>query len=265
MHAEASTPTHTATQSDIYLRVLHALMLRDMRTRFGGKHIGWGVTIMWPVMHMLVIGTVMTIKGVPAPICGSTLLFIATGSTPVLAFQYISREVMKGLNSNKPLTYYPQVKKIDVMFARILIEIVGSFAGIIAVFTILYALGLDPMPVQPIMALCGYLTAVFFGIGVGAVNIGIVSVYPGWMMGYMFISIAMYIAAGVMFLPCFLPEQIYHILKYNPLLQIVEWVRLGYEPTLPVQVDYLYVLTFAGATLMVGLLLERFVVRQRAL
>ena len=232
-----------------------------MRTRFGGKHIGWSATILWPVTHMMVIGTFMTLKGVPAPICGSTLLFVATGAVPVLGFKYLSREVMKALSANKPLIYYPQVKKFDVILARILVEIVGTFAGLIAVFSILYALGFDPMPINPIMALGGYLAALFFGIGIGFINIGIMTFFPGWQMGYMFFAIALYILSGVMFLPNFLPEQIYSIMKYNPLLQIVEWTRLGYEPTLPVEVDYLYVLMWIGCTLMLGLAFERFIVR----
>lgn len=264
MHAEAPTLTNRPSELDTYLRVLHTLMLRDMRTRFGGKHIGWSMTILLPVAHMMVIGTLMTIKGVPAPICGSTLLFVATGAVPVLGFKYLSREVMKGLSVNKPLIYYPQVKKFDVITARILVEIVGSFAGLIAVFSILLALGFDPMPIDPIMALGGYLAALFLGVGMGFINIGIMTFFPGWQMGYTFFAIALYIASGVMFLPNFLPEVVYNILKYNPLLQIVEWVRLGYEPTLPVQVDYLYVLMWIGCTLMLGLAFERFVVRNRS-
>lgn len=261
MHAEASTQISRPSELDTYLRVLHTLMLRDMRTRFGSSHIGWSAAVLWPVAHMLVIGTFMTLKNVPAPICGSTLLFVATGAVPVLGMKYLSREVMKGLSANKPLTYYPQVKKIDVIFARILVEIVGSFAGLIAVFSILFAVGLNPIPLDPIMALCGYLTALFLGIGIGFINIGILTYFPGWATGYMFFAIVLYIGSGVMFLPNFLPEQIYDILKYNPLLQIVEWVRLGYEPTLPVKVDYLYVLMWAGCSLMLGLLLERYFVR----
>ncbi|WP_236960605.1 hypothetical protein [Methylobacterium durans] len=32
--------------TESYLRVLHALMLRDMRTRFGGSHLGYAVVVL---------------------------------------------------------------------------------------------------------------------------------------------------------------------------------------------------------------------------
>ncbi len=31
-----------------YLHVLHALILRDMRTRFGASLWGYGVVVLWP-------------------------------------------------------------------------------------------------------------------------------------------------------------------------------------------------------------------------
>jgi hypothetical protein len=33
------------SRTEVYLHVLRALMLRDMRTRFGGSHIGYGVVV----------------------------------------------------------------------------------------------------------------------------------------------------------------------------------------------------------------------------
>ena len=83
------------------------------------------------------------------------------------------------------------------------------------------------------------------------------------MMGYVLFNILMYVASGVMFLPSYLPKEIYDVLKWNPALQIIEWVRLGYYPNLGVKIDYAYIFLFALISLTLGLMLERFVVRQR--
>ncbi|MGU3539427.1 ABC transporter permease [Methylobacterium sp. A54F] len=248
---------------DSYLGVLHALMLRDMRTRFGGSHFGYAIVVFWPVVHTFVLVAIYVFRKVPAPVGDSRALFFATGAVPALIFQYISREVMKAVISNRPLTYYPQVKLFDVVFARIVVEIVTGFLGLILVFLILIAIGVDPRPRDPIMAMGGYLAAILLGIGIGTINVGIISFFPGWMMGYMLFTIVLYITSGVMFLPNYLPDQIYYILKFNPVVQIIEWVRVGYEPGLGVKVDYVYVIWFALTSLSVGLLMERLVVRKR--
>ncbi|WP_204265481.1 hypothetical protein, partial [Enterobacter hormaechei] len=73
----------------------------------------------------------------------------------------------------------------------------------------------------------------------------------------------LYLSSGVIFLPNFMPQQIYDILKWNPVVQVVEWVRTGYYPELAVQVDYAYTILWSLTALLLGLMLERFVVRKR--
>lgn len=57
------------------------------------------------------------------------------------------------------------------------------------------------------------------------------------------------------------PDEIYYYMKWNSITQIIEWVRLGYDPTIPVHVDYLYLFGWVFSSLTIGLLMERYVVR----
>ncbi|WP_132252396.1 ABC transporter permease [Methylobacterium segetis] len=264
MSAGQTAPNRIRSSTEAYLRVLHALMLRDMRTRFGGSHLGYAVVVLWPVVHLFVLVSIYVFRKVPAPLGESRALFFATGAVTVLIFQYISKEVMKAVIMNKPLTYYPQVKNFDVVLARILVEIITGFLGLLTVMSTLIALGVNPLPVDPIAAIAGYCAAIALGIGIGTINIGIIAFFPGWLIGYQLFNILMYVASGVMFLPHYLPKQIYDILKYNPAMQVIEWVRLGYYPNMGVKVDYMYVMLFSSAALTLGLLLERLVVRRRS-
>ncbi len=263
MLASAGLPTTAPKRSQMesYLRVLHALILRDMRTRFGGSHWGYAIVVLWPVCHVFMLVLIYTFRHVPAPIGDSRALFFASGAVPVLAVQYISREVMKAVGQNRPLTYYPQVKLIDVVFARLLVEIVSGFLSLLTVAAILVAVGIDPRPADAFTAICGYLCAIMLGLGIGTINVSIAAFFPAWQIGYLLFTIVIYITSGVMFLPNFLPEKIYYILKFNPAVQVIEWVRLGYYPNLGVQVDYTYTVLFAISSFVIGLLLEKHVVR----
>ncbi|MBB2959654.1 hypothetical protein [Methylobacterium sp. R2-1] len=44
-------------------------------------------------------------------------------------------------------------------------------------------------------------------------------------------------------------------------MQIVERVRLGHDPTIPVQIDYVDLCGWVFGSLTIGLLMERYVVR----
>lgn len=246
---------------DAYLRVLSALMLRDMRSRFGGNYWGYLMQVLWPCAHLAIIVGAMAFRGMKPPMGDSAMLFIATGAVPALAFQYVSREVMKGYLVHKPLTYFPQVKKFDTIVARCLVEIVGSFMGLLLVCVVLLCAGVDPTPQDMFTAFTGYLAAIGLGIGIGMINVGICSVFPGWVLGYIIITILLYMTSGVYFLACFMPEELYSIMRWNPITQLIEWVRLGYDSALPVQIDYLYIFSWIFGSLTLGLLMERYVVR----
>lgn len=259
MSTQQSTVPHAfAQRADAFLHVIHALMLRDMRTRFGGSHWGYAITVLWPVAHIFILVIIMTFRGIPAPLGQSAILFIATGAVPFFQFQYLSRFVMQSVIANRPLTYYPQVKIFDVLISRILVEVCGGFMGLIVVLSILTAMGIDVFPPNYMEAMLAYVAALMFGIGFGAVNVGVVSFFPGWIMGFMLFSILMYMVSGVFFMPSMLPAEIYDILKYVPTVQIIEWMRSAYYPEAGLEVDKFYTIMFALSMLSVGLLFQRF-------
>jgi capsular polysaccharide transport system permease protein len=257
-----SSLTANMSKMDTYAHVIRALVLRDMRTRFGGSHWGYAVLVLWPVAHIFILVGIMAFRGVPSPLGDSPLMFVATGCVPALTFQYMSREIMKALMMNKPLIYYPQVKLFDIVVARVLVEIVKGFTCLIVVMAILTALGENVIPADPVVAIQAYSAATLLGIGIGIINVGIVSFFPGWILGYIVPTLLLYLTCGVAFVPHLLPNEIYEILKWSPIVQIVEWTRLAYDPNLGVEVDYLYVLMWGMGSVAVGLIMERFVVRR---
>jgi capsular polysaccharide transport system permease protein len=262
MPKETSTETGKQSGFEIYAHVIRALMLRDMRTRFGGTYWGYVLIVLWPVAHIFFMVAIMVFRGMPSPMGNNPILFVATGAVPALVFQYTSRESMKAMLVNRPLMYYPQVKAFDIMVARFLVEMVKGFQGLLIIIALLLALGVDPTPEEPAMAIAAYLSALLLGLGMGAVNMGIMAVFPGWLWGYIFLTIVVYATSGVFFLPSMLPSELYEIMKWNPVVQLIEWTRLAYNPSLGVSVDYFYVLVWAWGSLCLGLIMERTIVRR---
>lgn len=167
---------------------------------------------------------------------------------------------MKAVMMNRPLTYYPQVKLFDLLFSRILVEIVTGFLAMCIVLVVLLIIGTDPLPANPYVAMGGYIAAIILGIGVGTINVAIIGFFPGWIMGYALFSILMYLSSGVMFLPSFMPDKIYYWMKFNPAMQVAEWVRSAYYPAAGIEVDYLYVIMFGLTSISIGLFLTKTVV-----
>ena len=69
---------------EVQLDVLGALMVRDMRTRFGGTMWGYGIAVGWPCAHILVITAAYAVMKKPTPIGDSIVLFAVSVHHPQL-------------------------------------------------------------------------------------------------------------------------------------------------------------------------------------
>lgn len=246
----------------IQARVFHALMMRDMRTRFGRSHWGYAIAVLWPFAHVFVVAGILVFRGLPTPIGHSTLLFVTTGIVPFLTFNYMSRKVMESLAANRPLTYFPRVKTIDILLSRIVIEFVTSAASAICCMVFLALLGVDPFPVYPADAIYAFLATIVLSAGIGMLNACILVIFPPYNMGYVLIIISLYSLSGCFFVPEFLPAAAYDILSWNPLLQCISWMRSAYYPAYNPPISRIYVLVFGFALIAFGLMADRFFLRR---
>ena len=122
----------------------------------------------------------------------------------------------------------------------------------------LLAMGENPLPQDPVQALCAYGAVIFLAIGMGFLNGAIAFVVPMWQMVYILVIIGSYVSSGILFVASAMPEQIRTPLSYNPLLVCVEWMRSAYYSDYPtLMVDKWYCLKFSLITLTMGLILER--------
>lgn len=239
-------------------QVLYALMMHDIKSRYFGNGLGYVVTILWPSAHMAIIMVIFVFGKRPVPYGQSAALYAATGVLPYIAWNYISRFVLLGLLTNKSFLQYPIIKPLDMMFARLALEMVSISmvtAGLIAIMAICQ------VPVMPInlgQAALGLLSAVFLGIGFGIFNGVISMIFPLWNIGYVLVLITFWITSGLAINPEALPGQLGYIISWNPLLHSVEWVRTAYYYDFPAHLlDKSYVLWMAAGSLAFGLLGER--------
>ena len=246
----------------IRTRVINALILRDIRTRFFGSGIGYLVAIAWPLAHIALLLTIYTVTGRAVPMGNSIMLFFAVGLAPTICFMYMSRFIMLSFIANKPLLNFPIVTIFDVLAARSLLE--AACATLVALFLafVLTVGEIDISPADPIQACAGFMAALFLGLGVGALNGVIVLRFPGWAFPYILVNISMWATSGVLFLPDAFPPQIQYALSWNPLLHAVEWIRQAYYAGYKSAVlDRSYILWVAGTTLFASLTATRYMRR----
>jgi capsular polysaccharide transport system permease protein len=212
------------TSFEIQKAVVFALFVRELKTRFGKYRLGYVWALLEPLAHVIVLSAIWSMMsrtefaGVPMP------LFLATGIVPYLFFQRASTQCMNAIESNKGLFNYRQVRPIDPVLSRIILE---SFIYFISYIVLLFIggwfLGYD-ISVNNILGLL-YINILLylltFGVGLtlsvyGALYPEVVKIIP------MLVFRPMYFISGILF-PLFIVPSEYHAwLLWNPLLHIVE-------------------------------------------
>ena len=240
-------------------RVIVALMLHDIRSRFGGNALGFFLMgVVWPLSHILILLGINAGLGRAAPYGDSAALWYASGIVPFMAFQYMSRFISLGVIINKALLSFPVVKVTDIVFAKAIIEALNAGFVILILFAIFWALRIDFMPRDIVQASLGMLSMMLLGIGFGIVNAVIASMFPFWVTGYALLIMLFWITSGIIFVPDALPAAIQAALSYLPWLQGTEWVRSAYYEGFGSNIlDKTYLVVFGVVALFIGLALER--------
>ncbi len=244
----------------IQSRVIHALILRETRTRFDRNKLGYLWALFEPITYVLILIAVFSAMGRSSPIGDSQSLplFFLSGLVPWLLFANTVNKVMEGVNANKGLLTYTQVTPFDVLVSRALLE----FATMVVVLMILLFLFAWAGYYQPIESfndmLLGLLAIWLFAVGIGFINASIKLYLPSYGQTYAAIQRPFFFVSGIFFTAESLPPTLREIALYNPILHAVEWCRSAIFTNYDARyLDKDYLLTFVVVLLSIGLAFER--------
>lgn len=146
----------------VQLRVIHALMIRELTTRFGRENIGFLWIMVEPLLFAGLVGTIWRITKGPELHGMSVIALVVTGYIPITLFRHgVSRSVAV-FSVNSSLLYHRQIKILDFIFVRYLIELLGGMMAYMFIACILIALGEFPFPSDVGLFLSGWFLYTFF-------------------------------------------------------------------------------------------------------
>lgn len=242
----------------IQRRVLGALVLRDMRTRFGRSFMGYVIIVCWPLSHLLGLMSIYLVTRRVAPVGASVPIFLGTGILPYILCLYPARQIMLALAMNQPLLHFPVVKATDIVLARGILEVLTAFWVTLIFATILFVCGVDIVPIHYQDAIQAILATIYLGFAIGFISALLFKLTRAWLPVQVVLIIVLYVTAGVFFIPSALPDNIQNILWYNPLLHCVEWMRSAYYDGYGYGLlDRGYLVSFSTFVIALSLVVER--------
>ena len=245
------------------LRVIHALALRETKTRFGQHRAGYLWALLEPLFWIGTFWGLYTLVGRDSMAGMPFVPFLATGIVTYLLFSATLEKVAQAISANKALLFYPQVHTLDLVFARAVLEL-ATYVVLFAIIMGGYGLLLQSIEFENLLrVLWGLILAAMVGMTAGLVVCGLtvlsatVERVRGPLMRPMFWI------SGLFFTAESLPTDVREAMLWNPVLHCVEIVRDGWFPSYHgVHASSAYVLYWIVGLAFVGLTLERAVRRR---
>jgi capsular polysaccharide transport system permease protein len=257
----AQTPLLRSFQ--IQRRVIWALVLREVITRFGRKNLGalWllgepamftaGVAAMWYGLDLHHSSNV------------SVFAFAVTGYSSVLVWRNTVSRCNTGIEANRSLLYHRNVRIIDVFASRIIIEVGGVTGSFLTLSALFIAIELMPVPEDALKVSMGFLLLAWFGAALG-ILIGSATAYSEivdrlWHP----VTYLSFPVSGAAFMVDWLPPAAQQAILYVPMVHGVEMLRDGFlGAAVRTHYDVAYFATVNLVLTLLGLSVQRSVSRK---
>jgi capsular polysaccharide transport system permease protein len=248
----------------IQLRVIGALIMREVLTRYGRHNIGFLWLFVEPMLFTLgVTGLWSLTKASHGP--GTPMVpFALTGYSSVLLWRNAANRSPKAIESNLSLLYHRNVRVQDVLLARILLELAGttmSFAMLVIAFA---SLELAPWPADVATLGLAWGTVALFATGLGLVLGCLAEETEVVDRVWHTITYLLFPFSGALFLVDWLPVRMQQLVLTLPMVHGSEWIRRAYfgERVVRTHEEPLYLAAWGLALIAVGLFLTQRVKRR---
>ena len=208
-------------------RVITALLIREMHTRYGRENIGFlwiigepilfcaGVAVMWSALR-------------PAHEHGLPMTAIViTGYVPLTLWRHCIARGVKAFESNGSLLFHRHVTPLDIITARVALEVSGTImAGLIVVLAAM-AIGMMQAPVDVGLVYLGLFFHTLFSYASALI---IASLSERSDVIEKSVSIVSYLSlpfSGAFTMVDWVPQKFQWVLLWSPSVHNVEMIRAG--------------------------------------
>lgn len=221
-------PSSLASTFAVQRRVVSALLLREIITRYGRHNIGF----LWLFVEPMLFTLAVTLLWVGLKLNHVSSLpitaFAVTGYSSILLWRNMPGRLIGSVGPNLALMYHRQVKVIDIFISRLLLEFMGATISFIALTVIFTTFEWMTFPEDLLKVTVGWLMLTWFGSAL-ALLLGALAeeheiIEKLW---HPFAYIIMPLS-GAGFIVDSLPKVGQDWILYLPMINAVEYLREGY-------------------------------------
>jgi capsular polysaccharide transport system permease protein len=210
--------------------VVFALFIREIKTRFGVYRLGLVWAFLEPMTFVVILTGIRSLSktgtlfsgeshGIPYP------LFFTLGYIPYQLFSKLLSQGAAAVNSNQGLFNYRQVRPIDTLLARTLLEILIFSTVLLLFITLFWWFGFYATITNPLKFISVLLLLTLLGGGIGMIICVGQLRFPELGKIVPLLTRPLFFLSGLFFSINDIPSQYQHYLLWNPILHAIELIR----------------------------------------
>ena len=239
-------------------RVIRALLMREVITRFGRENLGVLWLIAEPATFTLGVSALWTAAGLNHGSSLPIVAFAITGYSSVLMWRNTAGKCNSAIIQNFNLLYHRNVQVIDVFITRIILELAGTTASFTLLSLFFISIDVISPPVDLLQVVGAWLMLAWFGASLGLV-LGAATTYSELVDRVWHpTSYLLFPLSGAAFMVEWLPQRAQDVVLLLPMVHGVEMLRDGYfGDAVRTHYDVSYMAVCCLVLTLVGLLLVR--------
>ena len=212
----------------IQMRVIGALLMREIITRYGRNNIGFLWLFIEPLMITMFIVVMWKFMRADQVSSLNIVAFVLTGYPMAMMWRNASNRAIGAISGNMSLLYHRNVRVLDTILARVLLEVAGATIAQLAIMAVLLAMRWIEWPVDIFYMLLAWLLMALFALGLGLLICSIAFKFDAFGKLWGTFSFVMLPLSGAFFFVSTLPQQAQEYVLWIPMVHGTEMFRQGY-------------------------------------
>ena len=243
---------------DIQVRVVKALMIRELITRYGRENIGFLWVMAEPLLFAGLVGLLWRFQhGVEEHGVG-VVAFVASGYLPLVMFRSSVSRSTGSFTANSSLMYHRQVKILDLVLVRFFVEFIGHLMAYLFIALFLMSFDLFPVPADLGLLLLGWCYYALFTLSISLI-VAALSEMSETVEKFVPVTVYMMIPfSGAFYTVGWLTPQFADAVLWSPPVHGMEMMRAGiFGSAVDPHYDFFYPAAFSVVCMAIGLTLCR--------
>ncbi|MEW6167434.1 MAG: ABC transporter permease [Pseudomonadota bacterium] len=211
----------------VFLTSVRAFLLRELKAQYGRARLGYFWALAEPAATVAILTALhASVAGGDAVIYQeSPIVFFVFGAVPYFLFSNSLSQTQGVCLSQRGLFNYRQIKPIDIMLARSMIDAL-MMTGVMLVFLLgWYWLGLQMPKIRMLELACALFSLFVLGLSLGLVFEVFGTVFSDLRKIFSIVTRPLFFVSGAFFTMDMLPWGLAQVLYLNPVLHGVDLAR----------------------------------------